>query len=54
MVYRGGDMLAGWAFAGVSAFLAAAVSVAWTGLAFFLGARMKKSWTRDAARSSPP
>jgi ATP:ADP antiporter, AAA family len=53
VVYRGGDMLAGWAFAGVSAFLAAAVSFLWTGLAFFLGARMKKSWTRDAARSSP-
>ena len=53
VVYRGGDMLAGWAFAGVSAFLAAAVALAWTGLAFFLGARMKKSWTRDAARSSP-
>ena len=53
VVYRGGDMLAGWAFAGVSAFLAAAVSLVWTGLALFLGARMKKSWTRNAARSSP-
>jgi AAA family ATP:ADP antiporter len=51
VVYRGGDALAGWLFAGVSAFLAAGVSVAWTGLAVFLGARMK-SWTRDDARSS--
>jgi ATP:ADP antiporter, AAA family len=50
VVYRGGDALSGWLFAGVSAFIAAAVAVAWTGLAFFLGARMK-SWTRDDARS---
>jgi AAA family ATP:ADP antiporter len=53
VVYRGGDALAGWLFAGVSAFLAAGVSLAWTALALFLGARMK-SWTRDDARSSPP
>jgi AAA family ATP:ADP antiporter len=53
VVYRGGDALAGWLFAGVSAFLAAGVALGWTALAFFLGARMK-SWTRDDARSSPP
>ena len=52
VVYRGGDALAGWLFAGVSAFAAAAVAVAWTALALFLGARMK-SWTADDARSSP-
>lgn len=52
VIYRGGDALAGWLFAGVSAVLAAGVSVAWTALGFFLGARMK-SWTRDDARSSP-
>jgi AAA family ATP:ADP antiporter len=52
VVYRGGDALAGWLFAGVSAFLAAGVSLAWTALALFLGARMK-SWNRDDARSSP-
>jgi AAA family ATP:ADP antiporter len=52
VIYRGGDALAGWLFAAVSAFIAAAVALAWTGLAFFLGARMK-SWTRDDARSSP-
>jgi ATP:ADP antiporter, AAA family len=52
VVYRGGDALSGWIFAGVSAFIAAGVAVAWTAIAFWLGARMK-SWTRDAARSSP-
>jgi AAA family ATP:ADP antiporter len=52
VVYRGGDALAGWLFAGVSAFAAAALAAAWTALAFFLGARMK-SWTRDGAHSSP-
>ena len=51
VVYRGGDAAAGWLFAGVSAFAAAGVSLAWTALAVFLGARMK-SWTRDDARSS--
>lgn len=51
VVYRGGDALAGWVFAGVSAFLAAGVSLGWTAIAFYLGARMK-SWTRDDARSS--
>jgi ATP:ADP antiporter, AAA family len=53
VVYRGGDALAGWIFAGVSAFVAAAVAVGWTALAVFLGARMK-SWTRNDARSSAP
>jgi AAA family ATP:ADP antiporter len=52
VIYRGGDALAGWLFAAVSAFIAAAVALAWTGLAFYLGARMK-SWTRNDARSSP-
>jgi ATP:ADP antiporter, AAA family len=52
VVYRGGDALAGWLFAGVSAFAAAAVALGWTALAVFLGARMK-SWTGDDARSSP-
>jgi AAA family ATP:ADP antiporter len=52
VIYRGGDALAGWLFAGVSAFAAAALAAAWTALALFLGARMK-SWTRDDARSSP-
>jgi AAA family ATP:ADP antiporter len=52
VVYRGGDALAGWLFAGVSAFVAAALAAAWTALALALGARMKP-WTRDDARSSP-
>jgi AAA family ATP:ADP antiporter len=52
VVYRGGDALAGWLFASVSAFLAAGVALGWTAIAFYLGARMK-SWTRDDARSSP-
>ena len=51
VVYRGGDALAGWLFAGVSAFAAAAVAASWTALAVFLGVRMK-SWTGDDARSS--
>jgi ATP:ADP antiporter, AAA family len=51
VVYRGGDALAGWLFAGVSALAAAAVAAAWTALAVFLGVRMK-SWTGDDARSS--
>ena len=53
VIYRGGDALSGWLFAGLSAFVAAGVAVLWTVLGFFLGARMR-SWTRDAARSSPP
>jgi len=51
VVYRGGDALAGWIFAGPAAFLAAGVSMAWTGLAVFLGSRMK-SW--NAGSSSQP
>jgi len=51
VIYRGGDALACWLFAGVSAFAAAAVAAAWTALAVFLGVRMK-SWTGDDARSS--
>jgi ATP:ADP antiporter, AAA family len=52
VVYRGGDALAGWIFAGLSAFFAAGLSIAWAAIAFYLGARMK-SWTRDDARSLP-
>jgi ATP:ADP antiporter, AAA family len=52
VVYRGGDAAAGCVLGGVSAFAAAAVSLAWSALAVFLGARMK-SWTGDDARSSP-
>jgi len=55
VVYRGGDAASGWLFGALGAtvaFVAAAISVAWTAIAFYLGARMK-SWTRDDARSSP-
>jgi len=52
VVYRGGDALAGWLFAGLSAFFAAGVAAGWTAIAFYLGARMK-SWTGDDAGSSP-
>jgi AAA family ATP:ADP antiporter len=55
VVYRGGDAGAGWLFGALGsaiAIVAAALSVAWTAIAFYLGARMK-SWTRDDARSSP-
>lgn len=44
VVYRGGDALSGWMFAGPAAFLAAGLAAAWTGLAVYLGTRMK-SWT---------
>ena len=55
VVYRGGDAVSGWFFAGLGglAFIAAAVSAIWAALAVYLGTRMK-SWTRDAAPSSPP
>jgi AAA family ATP:ADP antiporter len=55
VVYRGGDAAAGWIFGkiGAAALAAAAVSLAWTGLAVYLGTRMK-SWTRAAAPSSSP
>jgi len=55
VVYRGGDAAAGWFFGTLGAamaFVAMAISVGWTAIAFYLGARMK-SWTRDDARSSP-
>jgi AAA family ATP:ADP antiporter len=55
VVYRGGDAASGWLFGAPGtpiAVVAAALSVAWTAIAFYLGARMK-SWTRDDARSSP-
>jgi ATP:ADP antiporter, AAA family len=55
VVYRGGDAASGWLFGALGsaiAFVAAAVSIGWTAIAFYLGARMK-SWTRDDARSSP-
>lgn len=53
VVYRGGDTVAAWWFASLPAFFAAGVAVVWAALGAFLGTRMK-SWTRDAARSSPP
>ena len=53
VVYRGGDTVAAWWFASLPAFFAAGVAVVWAALGAFLGLRMK-SWTRDAARSSPP
>jgi len=55
VVYRGGDAASGWLFGTLGsamAFVAAAMAVGWTAIAFYLGARMK-SWTRDDARSSP-
>ena len=55
VVYRGGDAASGWLFGTLDsamAFVAAAMAVGWTAIAFYLGARMK-SWTRDDARSSP-
>ena len=55
VVYRGGDAASGWLFGALGsaiAFVAAAVAIGWTAVAFSLGARMK-SWTRDDARSSP-
>jgi ATP:ADP antiporter, AAA family len=55
VVYRGGDAASGWLFGalgGPLAWVAAALSVVSTAIAFYLGARMK-SWTRDDARSSP-
>lgn len=41
VVYRGGDALSGWIFAGPAAFLAAGFAAVWTALAVFLGTRMK-------------
>jgi ATP:ADP antiporter, AAA family len=53
VIYRGGDTAAAWWFASLPAVFAAGVAVLWAALGAYLGARMK-SWTRDAARSSPP
>jgi ATP:ADP antiporter, AAA family len=52
VVYRGGDLVAAWYLAALPALVAAGIAAAWTALGAFLGTRMK-SWTRDAARSSP-
>ena len=53
VVYRGGDALSGWVFAGLggAAFVAAGVSAAWAALALYLGRRIR-AWTPDAAPSS--
>lgn len=53
VIYRGGDALSGWLFAGLAgaAFIAAGVSTAWAALGLYLGHRMK-AWNRDAAPSS--
>lgn len=53
VIYRGGDVLSGWALGGLPALalVAAALSGAWIGVAVYLGARMK-SWTRADAKSS--
>ena len=48
VVYRGGDALSGWIFAGPVAFLAAGLAAVWTGLAVYLGTRMK-TWSRASA-----
>lgn len=58
VVYRGGDALSGWLFAGLAgaAFVAAAISFAWAGLGTYLGHKIK-AWTPGAApssASSPP
>ena len=53
VVYRGGDALSGWLFAGLgaAAFVAAAISAAWAGLALYLGHKINR-WTPAAAPSS--
>ena len=53
VVYRGGDALSSWVFAGLgaAAWVASAISVAWAGLGVYLGLRMK-AWTPGAAPSS--
>ena len=48
VVYRGGDALSGWIFAGPVAFLAAGLAAVWTGLAVYLGTKMK-TWSRASA-----
>jgi AAA family ATP:ADP antiporter len=53
VVYRGGDALSGWVFAGLAgaAFVAAGISAVWAGLGTYLGHRIK-TWTPAAAPSS--
>jgi AAA family ATP:ADP antiporter len=53
VVYRGGDALSGWVFAGLAgaAFVAAGISAAWAALGLYLGHKIK-TWTPDAAPSS--
>jgi AAA family ATP:ADP antiporter len=53
VVYRGGDALAGWLFAGLggAAFVAAGIAAAWTALGAYLGHRIR-TWTPNAAPSS--
>jgi AAA family ATP:ADP antiporter len=53
VVYRGGDVLSGWALGGLPAiaFVAAAVSAGWIAIAVYLGARMKP-WIREDVPSS--
>lgn len=53
VVYRGGDALSGWLFAGLgaAALLASGISAAWAALGLYLGHRMK-TWTPHAAPSS--
>lgn len=53
VVYRGGDALSGWLFAGLgaAAVVAAGISAGWAALALYLGHRIK-AWTPDAASSS--
>jgi AAA family ATP:ADP antiporter len=53
VVYRGGDALSGWAFAGLAAaaVVAAGVSAVWAALAVYLGHRIRR-WTPVAEPSS--
>ena len=53
VVYRGGDALSGWVFAGLAgaAFVAAGISALWAALALYLGHKIH-GWTPDAAPSS--
>jgi AAA family ATP:ADP antiporter len=56
VVYRGGDVLSGWALGGLSAvaFVAAGISAAWIAIAIYLGARMKPWIREDASPSGRP
>ena len=53
VVYRGGDVLSGWALGGLPAiaFVAAGISAGWIAIAVYLGARMKP-WMREDVPSS--